>query len=655
MRDFNLGKKIKLLKIVIVLWGQMIFLVVSMPGQAQEVTFFHISDQHYTQEDTRVDTILINTIQTMNVLPGASFPEEIGGKVNEPRGVIMTGDLTDNGKPEEWVKYIEHWGLTGKEGLINFPVFEGAGNHDGAPSSDDDDADKGFVRQQIIKRNSERPGITNVSENGLHYSWDWDSVHFVMLNEYAGLEKEEPYGGNPGFNRKEQRYGNPAENSLQFLRKDLETQIGDSKRPVVLLQHYGFDGFALHPWGGNAAWWTEEHAMRLWETIEGYNVIAILSGHDGSEAILNWNGIPNYHMDDASKFRVHQLEGPVMKTVQYNSKTNEWGNTYSQSSKIDASLPPELVQGPYLVYEGIPGEMTVLWRTNTNITCKLSWGDDRFEYEDGKIDVDPCDEKNHLYKYTIKGLTPNTSIKYALEINDRFAPGMFFTDPTGEDEVKFLIAGEQPNTKSLHKLYKTFYNLIYNDPAYHSIILHPGEMVSKPESMNSWDQEYFSRNRDKSHMRWMQSRSVLGVTTNDSELKQRLFPAARDDGQYFFDYGPVRIAVLNSEKGLGADSEQRNWMKSAFSPAKAVCRIVMWNPPKNRDISEKFKDNLHALCDELGVNLIVSGGEGFKSSHANATNSITLGTKSMAVQVEDGKITCRIFNTEGKTIRTFKR
>ncbi len=125
--------------------------------------------------------------------------------------------------------------LTGKDGGLNYPVYEGAGNHDGGISTSTRGGD---VRRRIIERNPKRPSVTNISGNGLHYSWDWDDVHFVMLNEYAGLENGERYPGNPAYLRKMQSYGNPAEESLRFLRKDLKEKVGESDRPVLIKRRH---------------------------------------------------------------------------------------------------------------------------------------------------------------------------------------------------------------------------------------------------------------------------------------------------------------------------------------------------------------------------------------------------------------------------------
>ncbi len=66
----------------------------------------------------------------------------------------------------------------------------------------------------------------NLSENGLHYSWDWAGVHFVALGIVVGDA--------PEVTRK-RRYAPLG--SLPFLQQDLEKHVGKSGRPVVLVHH----------------------------------------------------------------------------------------------------------------------------------------------------------------------------------------------------------------------------------------------------------------------------------------------------------------------------------------------------------------------------------------------------------------------------------
>jgi len=108
-------------------------LVGSAAGPAQQtekpsVTFFVASDSHFGARGmSELNRVLV---QQMNELPGTEYPPLIGGRVETPRGVLFTGDTTDNGTLEEFSEFEKVYGLTGTEGLLKFPVFEAIGNHD---------------------------------------------------------------------------------------------------------------------------------------------------------------------------------------------------------------------------------------------------------------------------------------------------------------------------------------------------------------------------------------------------------------------------------------------------------------------------------------------------------------------------------------------
>lgn len=75
-------------------------------------------------------------IRALNELPGTAWPDPIGGVVDRPRGVIMTGDLTNDGTPVEWRIHASQWGLTGHQGLLHHPVID----WNGIPNRHMDDA-----------------------------------------------------------------------------------------------------------------------------------------------------------------------------------------------------------------------------------------------------------------------------------------------------------------------------------------------------------------------------------------------------------------------------------------------------------------------------------------------------------------------------------
>ena len=151
-----------------------------------DVSFFFVSDTHFLAnkaDPTTLDEKSIATcrglVDTLNKLPGTAIPADAGGGVvSKPRGVIHGGDLIDsgdkNGGPHpkmietEWAGFVEEYGLNGTDGRLKFPVYEVHGNHDSPGGS-------GLPVRKIIERNKTRPGLKNVSENGLHYSWDCEN------------------------------------------------------------------------------------------------------------------------------------------------------------------------------------------------------------------------------------------------------------------------------------------------------------------------------------------------------------------------------------------------------------------------------------------------------------------------------------------------
>lgn len=180
------------------------------------------------------------------------------------------------------------YGLTGQDGMVHFPVYEGRGNHDGGNSTDAQEPH--FVASMIVFRNQVRKDIaafnlTGISSSGLHYSWRWNvasgcDAHFVMMNEYAGhlCDSCDPVSC---------FYGPPCytgwtwpEDSLGFLEQQLQAVVGASGMPVFAMQHYCFDGYSN-------SWYSQRQRFELFTALKKYNVQGILCGHTHSAAIYS--------------------------------------------------------------------------------------------------------------------------------------------------------------------------------------------------------------------------------------------------------------------------------------------------------------------------------------------------------------------------------
>lgn len=211
------------------------------------------------------------TLRVMNDLPGRPFPA--GGVVEEPRAVLVLGDLVDDVRnPANWGRYKELFDVHGR-GLLRYKVYELLGNHDlGEPGDDGFNAHQ----REFIERNKSREDLFHYDNSGYHCSWDWGRVHFVNLSVFPGNEPRPVYDRVAPWN--------DPKRSLDFLRADLAERVGDSGRPVVLSWHYGLEGWGLEKW------WTSQDLENLEQTIRPYNVVLILHGHEHAYKRYQWQG-----------------------------------------------------------------------------------------------------------------------------------------------------------------------------------------------------------------------------------------------------------------------------------------------------------------------------------------------------------------------------
>jgi hypothetical protein len=193
-------------------------------------------------------------VDAMNGIAGTPFPRAVGGSVGMPRGLLIAGDLTEMGAPHEWARFEQIFGLSGKEGWLHYPVFEGAGNHDVGDEVRGDT----FVEKRIIDRHGAK-----------RYAFDWDDLHVVCL----GVA--------------------PDDADLAWLREDLAatgTEVG-----VVLYFHYLLEGpYSSENWFAEGG-----YRERLHDAIAGYRVLGIFNGHFHASGAYRWKGHDAYLMGSA--------------------------------------------------------------------------------------------------------------------------------------------------------------------------------------------------------------------------------------------------------------------------------------------------------------------------------------------------------------------
>lgn len=256
------------------------------------------------QEEGKTDANLLRHIAALNGISEQRWPADIDGvasglagagqKVDTPLGLVIGGDMTDDGggqvaEPGEGTQ-LQQFSQRYQQGAgpdsVHFPVYTGLGNHDldqdGRPPGVD------WYRRELrdYVEINHRPSVffkplvpaANYDVPSDCYSWDWGGLHLVQTHRFAGdTNKGAPSG-------------------LPWLKQDLADNAGDG-RPVVIFQHYGWDSFSIERWdpaattfddegSGPPHWWSDAERQAMVDVLSGHNVIGVFHGHEHDSALI---------------------------------------------------------------------------------------------------------------------------------------------------------------------------------------------------------------------------------------------------------------------------------------------------------------------------------------------------------------------------------
>ncbi|WP_428426300.1 metallophosphoesterase [Pararhizobium sp.] len=261
-------------------------------------------------QEGKTDANLLRHVAALNRIAEFDWPTQIGGvatglagagqKIAKPLGLVIGGDMTDDGGGQVKVPGEGHQLLqfssryqegTGPD-RVHFPVYNGLGNHDLDQDGVLPHID--WYRRELrdyVELNH-RPtvfykppvAVANYDIDSDNYSWDWGGLHLVQLQRFGGDTNKGAISG------------------LDWLKQDLANSAADG-RPVILFQHYGWDPFSLEKWdpakmtfddegSGHAHWWGDDERAALLAALKGYNVVGLFHGHEhDTPMIYNQDGL----------------------------------------------------------------------------------------------------------------------------------------------------------------------------------------------------------------------------------------------------------------------------------------------------------------------------------------------------------------------------
>ena len=257
-------------------------------------TDLHFGKPTVSDADHANHTNLMNQFATSGTHwpRGVGFPDE---SIHPPAAIVTTGDDTHYGHQDQ----LGDFRLLYEQGWVNestgYPVLPGMGNHD----ADGQCADNNCAQRMFDYVAGHLYGATtSFDKDSDNYSWDWNGVHYIQLNLWAG---DTELGTNSdGSVYKTHLSG------LPWLITDLASRLGVRNTPVIIFQHFGYDCFSLGTDGpainstcgdSNSPWWSKADRQSFWNAIQGYNVVGIFSGHVHSTGMYDVNEFGG-HLDN---------------------------------------------------------------------------------------------------------------------------------------------------------------------------------------------------------------------------------------------------------------------------------------------------------------------------------------------------------------------
>jgi hypothetical protein len=200
---------------------------------------------------------------------------------------MIDGDITTHAQQQDLGAFRFNYESGTNAGSLQYPMLFGLGNHDiNTNVNSSNDAHRLFDYLQ------QRMANTHMSASG-NYSWDWNGVHMVQLNTWAGDQMS--YFSHP--------------EGLSWLKADLAQYVGNSTTPVLIFQHYRLQdvGTAQSTLSsGNTvqgSWWPSDAAATdrngnltgvgyesFFNVVKNYNVIGMFSGHDHCLGVSSTDG-----------------------------------------------------------------------------------------------------------------------------------------------------------------------------------------------------------------------------------------------------------------------------------------------------------------------------------------------------------------------------
>jgi hypothetical protein len=267
------------------------------------------------------------------------------------------------------------------------------------------------------------------------------------------------------------------------------------------------------------------------------------------------------------------------------------------------------------MFTGDNTQMKVVWQLDAPLTSTLQWGTNR-QYSAGTLTA-TSDAPDYLQAYTLTGLKPGTKYDYRIVVNSAAATGTFYAAPeTTATNLKFFAYGDTRTNRAAHNLIAGQVISTYTaDPAYQTLNLAVGDLVSGGDEEESWTTELFDP-REQNIRTLLANLSFLTVRGNhegSGKLMEKYFPMPFVAyGYWSFDYGPAHIVMLDQYVAFWAGSTEYAWLENDLAASQKNWKFIVlhepgWSAGGGHANKLPVQTDIQPLAEKYGVSIVFGG------------------------------------------------
>jgi len=298
-------------------------------------------------------------------------------------------------------------------------------------------------------------------------------------------------------------------------------------------------------------------------------------------------------------------------------------STFSQSFR----------KAPYLIYNGNPSEIEVLWQLSSTADCTIEWGTDTL-YSLGSAQTSEYGT-DHQHLYTIGNLEPFTKYYYRVSVGQTNNTGSFHSAPdSNANSLKFYAYGDTRSNPGAHdQVAAEIISDFNNDPNSQTFVLATGDLVYHGDVEQDWDNQFFNPSYPniKELLASFQYQTCMGNHEDSGQLFVKYFPYPFISNRYWsFDYGPAHFVIMDQYTNYGPGSAELEWIDNDLAASQKQWKFICLHEPGwsagHHGNNSAVQNYIQPLCEQYGVPIVFGGHNHYYArADVNGVQHITTG------------------------------